>query len=635
MKKLRLFVLLLFAAASFSACCDDYDDSLLKKQIAEITDQVKALEVLTSALENRDYITSVTPTTIQGVSAYVITFVKSPSITILNGKDGAPGTAGSSPITAVDTSHEDYVVFTLSDGKTITLPRNSELFVGFDNYDTFYCAPAANELTLLLPAKMKAADYTSLVATIVGSEGTSSDIQIRGVDDEGRWGVQVTKPTFAADGTVVVGSARVKIIIPQNVTYYKALLKVTLVDKKGQEHSATRPVWYTTGNVVVNVEGGLSAGVSQPATTTSLTVTGGMNAADFTYIKDNMPALEVLDLSRTTITTIPSGALAFYNNPGNGWNYTTNRKLKTVILPETLTTIENSAFAMCANLQEVNIPASVRTLGRWMFEGCELLRQVKLPEGITEIPPSAFYGSGLEAIRIPSTVTAVGGWAFQGCNNLRSITIPSSVTTLGESVLRECASLESAEVLANVEVLKGEFFMASSNLRSVRLSTSINTLSNNSFCNTGLTEYAIPTHITIIKEGAFCENTKLHTVTLPAGVQTSWSVFYDCPKLKNVTIAEGVTELGAEMFRGCVALEQIVLPSTITKIRDRAFQGCSALVSLTCKAAVAPELAVHNTGEQYNLHFFSINPSCVLKVPVGADYSAWNSSFGGGIGTIQ
>lgn len=741
MKQFRLYALLLLATVLVFGC-SKYDDTELKNDVNDLksrvekletwcntaNSQISALQGLVSALEQKDYVTDVSPI-MEGAKevGYTITFAKSSSITIKHGKDGVDGVTpvigiakdtdgiyywtvktgdadvtwmldaegkkiatgsggGASPeLTVAEdggrlywkvngqwllhngkkvpatgdkgdkgdtgdtgstggtggscvfksngiTVNEDAVTFTLADGTTsFTLPRVGSVIVGFDSYDTFYCSETANEITLVLPSTLKETDYTAIVATVTNENGTDMDIQTRAASTtESLWGVKVTKPTFSA-GTLVANSAKITLTLPQDKTNYRALLKVTIIDSKGKEYSVSRIVWFKADvdtNVIDNTTGSLSGKINNPGSVKQLSVFGTMAVADFTYIKDNMQSLEVLDLSRTTITAIPTGAMAFYNNPGNGWNYTTNTTLKTIILPETLTTIGNSAFAMCQNLREINIPNSVTTLGRWMFEGCASLEEVNIPRGVTDIPASAFYGAGIKRVTIPSSVTTIGGWAFNLCNNLASITIPASVTSLGESVLKECVNLESAEILANVDILPNNFFMASPKLRNVKLSTSIHTLNSNVFCNTGLTEYTIPSHITSIKEGAFSENTKLHTVTLPTGVQTAWNVFYDCKNLKTVTIPEGVTELGAEMFRGCIALESIELPSTITSIHDRAFQGCSALISLTCKAINAPALSEHNSGgENFNFHFAGINASCVLKRPAGSDYSAWSTYF--------
>ena len=57
----------------------------------------------------------------------------------------------------------------------------------------------------------------------------------------------------------------------------------------------------------------------------ALKVTGTLNETDFKYIRENLTALEVLDLSGTNMTVFPNRALAFYNGE--------NTTLKEVILP--------------------------------------------------------------------------------------------------------------------------------------------------------------------------------------------------------------------------------------------------------------------------------------------------------------
>lgn len=722
MKQFRLYALLLLATALVFGC-SKYDDTELKKDINDLksrvekletwcstaNSQISALQVLVSALEQKDYVTDVSPI-MDGAKevGYTITFAKSPSISIKHGKDGVDGVTpvigvakdtdgvyywtvktgdaeatwilnaegkkivtgsggGVSPeLTVAEeggrlywkvngqwllhngkkvpatgdkgdkgdtgdtgstggtggscifksngiTVREDAVTFTLADGTTsFTLPKVGSATVGFDSYDTFYCSETANEITLVFPSTLKETDYTALVATVTNENGTNMDIQTRAASTtESLWGVKVTKPTFS-DGALIANSAKVTLTLPQDKTNYRALLKVTIIDSKGKEYSISRIVWFKAdvdANVIDNTTGSLSGKITSPGNVKQLSVFGTMAATDFQYIRENLTSMEVLDLSRATFTSLPERAMAFYGSMG----LTTNTTLKTVILPESLTTIGNSAFAMCQNLREINIPNGVTTFGKWMFEGCASLEEVYIPRGVTDIPASAFYGAGIKRIAIPSTVTSMGKGIFEKCENL-----------------------ESAEIMANVDVLEGEFFYMCGKLRNVKLSTSIKTLNNNAFARTGFTEFDIPTHVTILGPGAFCENVNLETVNLPAGIQMEHSAFAYCPKLKKVTIAEGVPEIGAEAFRDCIALESIELPSTITSIHDRAFQGCSALTLLTCKATTVPTLSEHNSGgENYNLHFSGINASCVLKRPAGSDYTAWSSKFGGGVQDLQ
>lgn len=750
MKNFKHYALLLFVVVAVLGCSKDYDDTELRNDVNDLksrvekletwcntaNSQITALQGLLTALEAKDYVTGVSPI-IEGAKevGYTITFSKSDPISIYNGKDGAKGADGVSPVigAAKDTDgiyywtikigdadatwmkdtdgnkirttgekgkdgvdgedgqtpvlsvatdadgkvywkvngewllnngqkvqatgdkgdtgsdgvqgaqgdavfasdgvevFDEYVKFTLAgeDAVTFTLPKTNGITIGFDSYTVFYCSPTNNQITLELPSTLKENDYHAITATVSNSSGTNMDIQTRSASTTDNWGVKVIKPVFS-EGTLVKGSAKVVLTLPQNKTNYRAVLRVAIIDNKGKESSVSRIVWFKAdddANVIDNNTGALSDKIANPATVKQLSVIGAVSNEDFQFMRENLTSIEVLDLSRATITALPERAMAFYGNMG----LTDNTSLKTVVLPETLTTIGNSAFAMCTSLKEINIPANVGTLGRWMFEGCNQLTEVTLPNGITDIPASAFYNCGIESIHIPSSVNSVGSWAFKLCNNLISITIPASVTSLGESVLEECANLRSADIQANVNTLLYNFFLNSKKLTNVKLATSITTLESNSFGNTGLTEFVIPAHVRMVKEGTFSDNVNLETVSVPAGLQMSFSLFNGCTKLKNVTIAEGVTEIGAETFRGCIALEGIVLPSTITSIRDRAFQGCSALTSVTCKATTVPELSSHNTGENLGLHFYGINSSCVLKRPAGTNYSSWATYFKGGI----
>ena len=61
MKKTKFYALLFFLTVAMSGCDNEYDDTGIRTQIAEVTDQVKALQTLTEALQNRDYILSVVP----------------------------------------------------------------------------------------------------------------------------------------------------------------------------------------------------------------------------------------------------------------------------------------------------------------------------------------------------------------------------------------------------------------------------------------------------------------------------------------------------------------------------------------------------------------------------------------------
>ena len=83
------------------------------------------------------------------------------------------------------------------------------------------------------------------------------------------------------------------------------------------------------------------------------------------------------------------------------------------IFPKGITTIKESTFSDCFDLQEVNIPESVTTIGDNAFSGCSSLREVNIPDGVTIIGKNVFDGcSSLMKVNIPESVTRIGSYAF-------------------------------------------------------------------------------------------------------------------------------------------------------------------------------------------------------------------------------
>jgi hypothetical protein len=290
MMKTKFYALLFFLTVAMSGCDNEYDDTGIRTQIAEVTDQVKALQTLTEALQNRDYILSVVPTTVEGVPGYLITFAQAEPVTIL---------CGTSVIAAVDTSHGDYVVFTLADGTTtITLPRSNAVTIGLDGYDVLYCTASSLDIPLLFPATLKSGDYTSIAATVTNDNGTGTDIQTRAsAGTNGVWKVDITQPAFGDDGMIIPNSSKVMLTPPKHVKLSDtAILKVTLVDKKGMETTVTRPIKYSVVAAVTSTAGNLSS-VAADAEMTALAIKGSVDATDLAYIRNTLTKLEVLDLS--------------------------------------------------------------------------------------------------------------------------------------------------------------------------------------------------------------------------------------------------------------------------------------------------------------------------------------------------
>ncbi|MBQ1746306.1 MAG: leucine-rich repeat protein [Muribaculaceae bacterium] len=92
------------------------------------------------------------------------------------------------------------------------------------------------------------------------------------------------------------------------------------------------------------------------------------------------------------------------------------------VIPGTVTTIGDDAFAYCSGLTRVTIPISVTTIGHDAFRYCKGLSSVTIPNSVTSIGDMAFLEcSGLKSVTIHGSVTSIGDWAFRGCSGLTDV----------------------------------------------------------------------------------------------------------------------------------------------------------------------------------------------------------------------
>lgn len=307
-----------------------------------------------------------------------------------------------------------------------------------------------------------------------------------------------------------------------------------------------------------------------------LEVSGNLGGKDIAFIREMAGTYnhantegKLVYLDMTEANIVADGEYYLPNSSGKeylptentiGERMFTSRGLQTILLPKSVTSIDDRAFSSCHSLNKVVIyENSVKTIGMAAFEYCSSLADIVLPEGVTTIARSAFADcSSLVDVTLPSTMTTLEYGAFENCTSLRSVTIPNSVNTV-DAPFYGCSSLSDIKVPDYL------------------YETSI-------FSGTGITDITVPEGTTVV--GSFADCTKLASITFPEGIK-ALTDFSGCSSLRAIDIPDGVSVIGSALFRGCVNLTKVTIPNSVVSLEWFAFSDCSSLTRITIPNHIA------------------------------------------------
>lgn len=231
----------------------------------------------------------------------------------------------------------------------------------------------------------------------------------------------------------------------------------------------------------------------------------------------------------------------------------------------------------------------------------EYIKTVSLPDGLTSIGEQAFMLCSFTSITIPNTVTHIEESAFNACYSLTSINIPNSVTSIGVRAFISCYSLKSIYIPNSVTSIGEGAFSSNSTSMDIHISD-ITSWCNIAFGSdvgdyqygyrlfvndTEITDLVIPDSFTRIGDYTFSNCKSITSVTIPNSVTSiGEKAFKYCSNLSSITIPNSVTNIGRDALSDCSSLSSIEIPNSVTTIGSMAFYSCTSLTSITIPNSV-------------------------------------------------
>lgn len=287
-----------------------------------------------------------------------------------------------------------------------------------------------------------------------------------------------------------------------------------------------------------------------------------------------------------------------------------NKKIKKVIIPDSIRTINGDAFVKCTNLEKIEIGNGIKEIGRDAFTGTKYAKthkrkngvlyigkylitanrkvckgKVKVKKGTRLIACGAFIMcKKITSVTIPDSVEIINETAFEDCVRLESVRLPSGLSELSDSVFNHCKCLEKIKLPEKLKKISARAF-AYSGIKEITIPKSVKRFGDNIFYNSTLEKITLPEGLKTIPNG-FLSNTRIKEIEIPDSVRTiAYRAFEECKQLKGIKLPSGLKSIESDAFFE-TGLEEITIPDKIETISWSTFSNCYDLKSVKIGSGV-------------------------------------------------
>ncbi|MCD8036794.1 MAG: leucine-rich repeat protein [Clostridiales bacterium] len=297
---------------------------------------------------------------------------------------------------------------------------------------------------------------------------------------------------------------------------------------------------------------------------------------------------------------------------------TTNMKITSVEMPDTITYLGFANFYYCTGLESIRLSENLEFIGYNNFYSCKNLTELYIPASVTEIEATAFGASGIEAFTVSEDNKVYASYegaiyskdytilyfypvpatdlvlhddtveiyedAFYTCKYLTEIDLSDTkVTILGDTAFDSCSGLVTVKLPA-LTSLGLNVFSGCSKITTLEMATS----EKYKLGEDGFTIYSADG-----EELIMCIPSASGTITVENGTKTlSDLAFYNCSKVTKIVLPNGLENIGTEdtlakgTFSGCSALTEINIPEGVTSLYRNTFYSCNSLTTITIPASM-------------------------------------------------
>ena len=278
--------------------------------------------------------------------------------------------------------------------------------------------------------------------------------------------------------------------------------------------------------------------------------------------------------------------------------------LKTLVIDDGITSIGAWSFYRFSALESVTVADSVTAIGDYAFGACELLADLDLGRNMQTLGNNTFFACyAMQNLTMPAS-TAFKDTTFDDCASLVSLTMYKGNGTMQNFERYEDSTWyaktpwnQSADTFTTLVLEDGiknigkYAFYGCSYLENVTFSADLEVIDAYAFSYSAIETLLIPDTVTAINDYAFYACYDIENLTMPASavIYDSKNTF-DCPTVKSVTLTAGTGTMPdytvasyeyTPWYKSRNTLTNLTLCDGIQNIGAHAFRGLTKLTSVT------------------------------------------------------
>ncbi|KAL7719290.1 hypothetical protein QTN25_003656 [Entamoeba marina] len=268
------------------------------------------------------------------------------------------------------------------------------------------------------------------------------------------------------------------------------------------------------------------------------------------------------------------------------------RDITSIIIPNSVKTIENECFYHCSQLQNITFSNTLTKIGNLCFCDCTNLKSIHIPSSLDNLDCQLFvHCYSLSKVVLPATITSIGDFCFSSCPSLRSIQLPSSLQYIGKNCFHSCG-IESIEIPETIKYIGFGCFLDCTSLTSIKLyPNGFNLNMKVSYLDLLFyKQFNIQCRNVVLTKGDvdnfnynfLNKNIYDGTLTIPNDIN---SINYYCLSVSNyiqsIVVPTTVTSIGYYCFKNCSFLTSLSIPQTVKNIGIGFLHNCTKLINLS------------------------------------------------------